>query len=459
MENYSNASSYPDSGDSSPRYREIEGENAVVSWDEPPVPAAARIKLMISYGGRIQLRPSDNQFAYVNGETKILFIDRSTRFSAFQAKVASIAGADDVCVKYQLPGEELDALVSVTNDEDLEHMMLEFDRLHHHRSTVRSSPRLRVFLFPVSPPPPSAALLESRTNRQWFVDALNSVPQPPQIEVSTAASPPPPPPPQNEVITAAPPPRAGNMPSSPDYLFGLDKGFVPPPAVKVKDPVPDPPAVLETFSVEGPAKEERQIGGDPSPVVSPAVLQSQIQELQKIQIADNPQSQPAMQRNGKEEALTRTYHPPEYYFSRVQEKPPPPAPAPAPTGYLPVPRSVVPGRYASVAGGDQPVYLIHASHGVYPPSAHGFYTPMQSLHPADVYRDSVPIYAAAPGAAPPRAAAQGADSNPAYASQVAYDNTGRPVYYTGAIPAYQTVSSVGLSTTESAKPAKPSQVS
>ncbi|RLN07923.1 hypothetical protein C2845_PM11G05490 [Panicum miliaceum] len=90
-----------------------------------------------------------------------------------------------------LPGEDLDALVSVTNDEDLEHLALEYDRLHLLRpapgsgggSNRGSTLRLRVFLFPVqsSPlPPQSVGLLETKPERHWFVEALNNVPQPKQ---------------------------------------------------------------------------------------------------------------------------------------------------------------------------------------------------------------------------------------------------------------------------------------
>ncbi|XWS21365.1 hypothetical protein CRYUN_Cryun30bG0049300 [Craigia yunnanensis] len=47
------------------------------------------------------------------------------------AKLSSLDGRDsEFCFKYRLPGKDLDALISITNDEDLEHMMLEYDRLH-----------------------------------------------------------------------------------------------------------------------------------------------------------------------------------------------------------------------------------------------------------------------------------------------------------------------------------------
>nr|GMD89218.1 PB1 domain-containing protein [Ipomoea batatas] len=144
MENYS-YSSYPDSVNSSPRSREVDCENA--SWDEPPS-SNYKVKFMCSYGGKIHPRPHDNQLSYVGGDTKILSVDRNIRFSSFMSKLSTLYEAD-VCFKYQLPGEDLDALISVTNDEDLELMMLEYDRLQ--RASNKPA-RLRLFLFPFSSP-------------------------------------------------------------------------------------------------------------------------------------------------------------------------------------------------------------------------------------------------------------------------------------------------------------------
>lgn len=464
MESYA-YSSYPDSGDSSPRSREIDSENGShhhpVS-DEVPPPSAAvsgRVKLMISYGGRIQPRPHDNQLSYLNGETKILSVDRSMRFIDLHSKLASVSGSDEVCIKYQLPGEDLDALISVTNDEDLEHMVLEFDRLQLHRSSnsSRSTPRLRVFLFPINPPPPSPALLEPKQERHWFVDALNSIPPlPPPVTVSA--------------------PPASNGQTSPDYLFGLDNGFVPPPAVKVKDPAPpEHPVPRESATVEVPMKEDRQIGSDPSPGGSPPEIQRQIQELEKLQITDNqpqPQPQPQVQsltqhqavattmpRNGSDETLSRAFLPKTHEklpvlppVQSIQQPSPqaPPAtavPQPtmtAPSGYIP--------RFQSIAGGDhqQPVYVIsHAPHGYFtaaPPGTASF------------------MYAMAPPA-PNHSAGGGGDMPAGYGGgpvAAGYDNAGRAVYYTSVMPTayhHQAVTSMALSNTEAPKPVKPSQVS
>nr|POF08227.1 hypothetical protein CFP56_63668 [Quercus suber] len=77
---------------------------------------------MSSYNGKIQPRPHDNQLTYVGGETKILAVDRSIKFNAIKSKLSLICNDADLCFKYQLVGEDLDALTFVTNDEDLEHI-------------------------------------------------------------------------------------------------------------------------------------------------------------------------------------------------------------------------------------------------------------------------------------------------------------------------------------------------
>ncbi|CAN6245673.1 unnamed protein product [Urochloa humidicola] len=484
-----------ESGDSSPHSAAAtddthhEGSEAAAAaaapaGHAPPLPPA-KVRLMVSYGGRIQPRPHDNQLAYVNGETKILSLERPLRFADFAARLAALAGnMGDICVKYQLPGEDLDALVSVTNDEDLEHLVLEYDRLHLLRpapgsgggSNRGSTLRLRVFLFPVqSPPPPPqpAGLLEPKAERHWFVEALNNVQsQPKQESVFAHQSSPPQPkqesvfvqqPPPQTVVQMPPPPQPHMVIASPDYLFGLDNGFVPPPAVKVRDPAGDPPTVRENVPVELPAKNDDRHpnpAGDHvavSPVVSPAEFQRQIQELEKLQVADNathhqppapaPAAAPApapapapaaLPRNGSDDSLTRAYPPAtatppvnsDYYLPKFPEKPPvpPPSSAPPATAYL-----QMPGRYTSVAPGSgadhAPVFFIPAPHGYFAATA----SPGATSFPA--------VYAVAP----PNATANGNGSAPspavsnatAYAApQVAYDSNGRAIYYTSMLPQY-----------------------
>ncbi|GFP86842.1 hypothetical protein PHJA_000828000 [Phtheirospermum japonicum] len=89
---------------------------------------------MCSYGGKIHPRPNDNQLSYMGGETKILAVDRTIRFTSLFSKLIAVCDNENISFKYQLPdqlpGEDLDALISVTNDDDVEHMMHEYERLY-----------------------------------------------------------------------------------------------------------------------------------------------------------------------------------------------------------------------------------------------------------------------------------------------------------------------------------------
>ncbi|KAL4355865.1 hypothetical protein AHAS_Ahas09G0029400 [Arachis hypogaea] len=74
------------------------------------------------------------------------------------AKLATLcnpaAASADVSFKYQLPGEDLDSLISVTDDDNLKNMMIEYDQLHS------ASPKIacmRLFLFPNLPLDSAAA--------------------------------------------------------------------------------------------------------------------------------------------------------------------------------------------------------------------------------------------------------------------------------------------------------------
>ncbi|XP_058179995.1 uncharacterized protein LOC131298529 [Rhododendron vialii] len=130
----------------------MEKQNSATSIGDDSKPPSHKVKLMCSYGGKIQPRPHDHHLTYAGGDTKILAVDRRVTYSDILTKLNSLSGAapddDVVSFKYQLPGEDLDALVSVIDDDDLEHMMAEYDRICE---CVSPKPaRLRIFLFSAS---------------------------------------------------------------------------------------------------------------------------------------------------------------------------------------------------------------------------------------------------------------------------------------------------------------------
>lgn len=167
------------------------------------------IRLMCSFGGRILPRPHDHQLRYVGGETRIVAIPRSASFSTLLSKLSKIAGfavpTDQLTVKYQLPNEDLEALISLTSDEDVENMMEEYDRLFASRI-----PRLRLFLFYPGAGSSGAfgPILDrsgSSKSDDWFLDALNGSGATPTSLLERGRS------------------EASSIISEvPDYLFGFD---------------------------------------------------------------------------------------------------------------------------------------------------------------------------------------------------------------------------------------------
>ncbi|PHT41709.1 hypothetical protein CQW23_20563 [Capsicum baccatum] len=358
MENYS-YTSYPESGDSSPRSREIDFENNT-AWEDPNQIPNYKVKFMCSYGGKIHPRPHDNQLAYIGGETKILSVDRNTKFPLLISKLAAICDTDTVSFKYQLPGEDLDALISVTNDDDLEHMMHEYDRLY------RASPkpaRLRLFLFPVNQPASvgsgvsqnrSFGSEDSKSDKDRFVDALNSGP--------AHASP----------TAGAVSQQVGNA----DFLFGSEKGMVPP-HVKLRDPSAEQVVKEPEIPVHG--VDDRLMGTDP--------IQKHIQDLQRLHLEE----QQNLYRRKSDDNLTAAFTGGDYYVQRGPEK---------------IASSTVPGTVPA----PHP-HFVRPMAG--PPPGQGYYA-VQRM-PQEQYRDQ-PVYNVMPSvpqavptvaAAPPTLQSQG----------------------------------------------------
>lgn len=185
-----------------PEVQEVPYADSVSSWggESEEGAGAPRVRFMCSYGGRILPRPHDNQLRYVGGETRIVAVSRHISYSLLSSKLSKLCGSN-VTLKYQLPNEDLDALISVTTEEDLDNMMEEYDRLLV-KSSSSASARLRLFLFPAKLENATSlgSLLEGSKREHWFVDALNGVPilSRGRSEVSSLAS------------------------DVPDYLFGLD---------------------------------------------------------------------------------------------------------------------------------------------------------------------------------------------------------------------------------------------
>ncbi|PON99049.1 PB1 domain containing protein [Trema orientale] len=122
------------------------------------------VKFLCSYGGKILPRYPDGKLRYLGGETRVLAVDRSISFAELLLKLAELCGAS-VSLRCQLPTEDLDALVSITCDEDLANLIEEYDR--GGASSQPSNLKIRAFLSPpksikkVSPPPSSPSASSS----------------------------------------------------------------------------------------------------------------------------------------------------------------------------------------------------------------------------------------------------------------------------------------------------------
>jgi tRNA A-37 threonylcarbamoyl transferase component Bud32 len=107
--------------------------------------SSPKIKVLCSFGGKILPRPSDGKLRYVGGDTRILRIDKDISWQDLWQKTIAIYNQARA-IKYQLPGEDLDALVSVSCDEDLQNMMEECNVI----GDEELSKKLRMFLFSLS---------------------------------------------------------------------------------------------------------------------------------------------------------------------------------------------------------------------------------------------------------------------------------------------------------------------
>ncbi|RAL37748.1 hypothetical protein DM860_000442 [Cuscuta australis] len=135
-----------------------------------------KLKFLCSFGGKILPRPSDGALRYVGGQTRIVSLRRDVSFPELVKKLTDTCGQDAV-IKYQLPDEDLDALVSISCPDDFENMMDEYQKLVERSSD--GSAKLRVFLFPTcdvdSPAAATIHFANMQDSRQRYVDAVNGI--------------------------------------------------------------------------------------------------------------------------------------------------------------------------------------------------------------------------------------------------------------------------------------------
>uniref|UniRef100_A0A1D1Z042 Polymerase basic protein 2 n=1 Tax=Anthurium amnicola TaxID=1678845 RepID=A0A1D1Z042_9ARAE len=279
-------------------------------------PAGPRVRLMCSFGGRILPRPHDHQLRYAGGETRIAAVPRSASFAALLDKLAKLSGApsaDGLQVKYQLPHEGMDALISLTSDEDVDIMMDEYDRLQATRT-----PHLRLFLFPPGAGVGDDPAWSSRWER-WFLDSLNSGGAALERGRSEASS----------VVS-----------ESPDYLFGLDSGNS-----DEREARPSDPDVPASDLTQSPVHNDRA-----EPPMSGSILSAQTnpvdKPVQQVPVAGYSESPPWQQ---------YTTEPVHFYYIPVSVSQQQAGPVPVPL---------------HISYGSQPSYQQHVTQGFNPNHTH-----------------------------------------------------------------------------------------
>ncbi|CAJ1944738.1 unnamed protein product [Sphenostylis stenocarpa] len=133
-----------------------------------------KVKFLCSFSGKILPRPSDGMLRYVGGQTRIISVRKDVSFNDLVQKMTDTYG-QAVVIKYQLPEEDLDALVSVSCHDDVENMMEEYDKLVER--SPDGSAKLRVFLFSGSEMEVSTGVLSGdlQDTGQKYFDAVNGI--------------------------------------------------------------------------------------------------------------------------------------------------------------------------------------------------------------------------------------------------------------------------------------------
>lgn len=133
-----------------------------------------KVRLMCSYGGKFVPRPHDKSLCYVGGDTRLIVFRRHTSFRELCLLISSTLFLHDrnFILKYLIPGQELENLISIVSDEDLHLLIQEYDLVMSSMSTLKPS-RLRMFLFFCDAEAEADISIYDAKKETWFVDAIN----------------------------------------------------------------------------------------------------------------------------------------------------------------------------------------------------------------------------------------------------------------------------------------------
>jgi len=81
-----------------------------------------RMKFLCNFGGRFLPRPVDGKLRYVGGEKHLIQINQGLSWQGLISKTTKLIRQAHI-VKYHLPGEQVNVLISVASDDDVHHMI------------------------------------------------------------------------------------------------------------------------------------------------------------------------------------------------------------------------------------------------------------------------------------------------------------------------------------------------
>ncbi|CAD6223050.1 unnamed protein product [Miscanthus lutarioriparius] len=83
---------------------------------------STRMKFLCNFGGRFLPRPVDGKLRYVGGEKHLIQISQRLSWQELISKTTKLIRQAHI-VKYHLPGECVNVLISVSSDDDVQHMI------------------------------------------------------------------------------------------------------------------------------------------------------------------------------------------------------------------------------------------------------------------------------------------------------------------------------------------------
>jgi len=83
---------------------------------------STRMKFLCNFGGRFLPRPIDGKLRYAGGEKHLIQISRGMSWQGLISKTTKLIRQAHI-VKYHLPGEQVNVLISVASDDDVHHMI------------------------------------------------------------------------------------------------------------------------------------------------------------------------------------------------------------------------------------------------------------------------------------------------------------------------------------------------